>query len=75
MNWAKIIALLVFGSVNLWTQNAPPPQTARQALIEMFFGKSPKGAMEILPTADRNLNFKTFATENTECHRGKLSRA
>jgi len=51
MNWAKIIALLVFCTVNLRAQNPPPPQTARQALLEMFFGKSPKSLERHLPPA------------------------
>lgn len=51
MNWAKIIALLVFSTVNVWAQNPPPPQTARQALLEMFFGKSPKALERHLPPA------------------------
>jgi type IV pilus assembly protein PilA len=53
MNWAKIIALLASISMTAWAQapSQPPPQTARQALLEMFFGKSPKALEKHLAPA------------------------
>ena len=52
---ASVFLMLVFGSVPLSAQTltAPPPQTARQALIEMFVGKGPDDFMKHLPEATR----------------------
>jgi hypothetical protein len=46
------VAIFLVGSS--WAQQtAPPPQTARQALIEMFFSKTPGTFMQHLPAATR----------------------
>ncbi len=50
MNWAKIIALVVASVVAAGAQQPePPPQTARQGLLEMFFGKDPKAFAKHVP--------------------------
>ena len=50
MNWAKIITLLAASVVaGAQTQQGPPPQTARQALLEMLFSKSPKAFEKHMP--------------------------
>lgn len=50
MNWAKIITLLAVSVVaSAQTQPTPPPQTARQALLEMLFSKSPKAFEKHMP--------------------------
>src|SRR5690349_718077 len=50
MNWAKIITLLAVSVVaSAQTQQTPPPQTARQALLEMLFSKSPKAFEKHMP--------------------------
>lgn len=56
-------ALLVFVmcSLSLSAQDSPPPQTARQALIEMFFGSAPDHLEKHLPTITRR-SFQKFAT-------------
>jgi hypothetical protein len=50
---ANVIVILMFGSVTLTGQSsgAQAPQTARQALIEMFFGKTPGTFTKHLPPA------------------------
>ncbi len=50
---ANALAFLMLGSVILRAQSsgAPAPQTARQALIEMFFGKTPGTFTKHLPPA------------------------
>jgi len=58
MNWAKIIALLA-ASVVAGAQTQPPPQTARQALLEMFFSKSPKAMQKHLPDEALDIFAKT----------------
>src|SRR6266496_872162 len=56
-------ALLVFVmcSLSLSAQDSPPPQSARQALIEMFFGSAPDHLEKHLPTITRR-SFQKFAT-------------
>src|SRR5215470_18015307 len=50
MNWAKIITLLAVSvGASAQTQQMPPPQTARQALLEMLFSKSPKAFEKHVP--------------------------
>ena len=50
MNWAKIIAFLAVSVVaSAQTQPTPPPQTARQAVLEMLLGKSPNAFQKHLP--------------------------
>jgi hypothetical protein len=50
MNRATIIAFLTTISISAWTQlQPPPPQTARQALLEMFLSKSPQALEKHLP--------------------------
>lgn len=56
-NLSKLAALLILSaavSAPAWTQsseNTAPPQTARQALMEMFFGKAPGTFLKHLPAA------------------------
>jgi hypothetical protein len=50
MNRATIIAFLTTISISAWTQlQPPPPQTARQALLEMLLSKSPQALEKHLP--------------------------
>jgi len=50
MNWAKIITLLAVSVVaSAQAQQPPPPQTARQAVLEILFGKSPKAVERHIP--------------------------
>src|ERR1043166_1329951 len=50
MNWAKIITLLAVSVVaSAQTQQTPPPQTARQAVLEMLLGKNPNAFQKHLP--------------------------
>lgn len=58
MNWAKIIALLAI-SVVANAQTQPPPQTARQALLEMVFSKSPKSFEKHIPETALEIFGKT----------------
>ena len=52
---ASVFLMLVFGSTPFRAQTLTPapPQTARQALIEMFVGKGPDDFMKHLPEAAR----------------------
>jgi hypothetical protein len=58
MNWAKIIALLAV-SVVAGAQTQPPPQTARQALLEMVLSKSPKSFEKHIPETAFEIFSKT----------------
>ena len=49
MNWAKIIAFLALTVVASAQTQPPPPQTARQAVLEMLFGKTPNAFQKHLP--------------------------
>lgn len=49
MNWAKIIAFLALSVVAGGQTQQPPPQTARQAVLEMLLGKSPNAVQKHLP--------------------------
>ncbi len=54
MRQPGLISILVFAvSSTLVAQNPPPPQTARQALIEMFMGKGENDFTKHLPDAAR----------------------
>jgi hypothetical protein len=57
--FAWLLPLLLFPSLNAQT----PPQTARQALIEMFFGTSPNHLEKHLPDTTRN-TFKRMSNAN-----------
>jgi len=50
-----VVLSLVLSSAGLWAKNATQetPQTARQALLEMFFSKQPGTLLKHLPTATR----------------------
>ena len=52
---AAIVLSLILGSAGLWAKSAAPepPQTARQALMEMFFSKEPGTFLKHLPAATR----------------------
>jgi len=49
MNWAKIITLLAVSVVASSQTQQTPPQTARQAVLEMLFSKSPKAFEKHVP--------------------------
>src|ERR1700688_3320331 len=59
--FAWLLPLLLFPSLN--AQTPPPPQTARQALIEMFFGTAPNHLEKHLPDTTRNV-FKRMSGTN-----------
>ncbi len=50
--FAWLLPLLLFSSLHAQTTQAP--QTARQALIEMFFGSAPNHLEKHLPSTTRN---------------------
>ena len=47
------VSIAIFWSASSWAQQAAAPQTARQALIEMFFSKTPGTFVKHLPMATR----------------------
>lgn len=48
--FAVVVAFLILCHLSSWPQSAPtPPQTARRALMEMFFSKTPGTFMKHLP--------------------------
>jgi hypothetical protein len=49
-----LIALICLVANLATSQTPPPPQTARQALIEMFFGTGPNHLEKHLPDVTRN---------------------
>jgi TonB family protein len=59
--FAWLLPLLLFSSLS--AQTPPPPQTARQALIEMFFGTAPNHLEKHLPDTTRNA-FKKMTGAN-----------
>jgi TonB family protein len=59
--FAWLLPLLLLPSLN--AQTPPPPQTARQALIEMFFGTAPNHLEKHLPDTTRNA-FKKMTGAN-----------
>jgi hypothetical protein len=64
----RIVYLLAVAlmSAGLAAQEAPAPQTARQALLEMFFGKTPGTLVKHLPAATRAALEKCGAMENLQ---------
>ena len=60
---AAIVLSLILGSAGLWAKSAAPepPQTARQALMEMFFSKQPGTFLKHLPEVTRNTLEKSGA--------------
>jgi type IV pilus assembly protein PilA len=57
-----LAAILVLqSSIALWAQTQPAPQTARQALLEMFFSKTPGALEKHLPEATRTALHKADA--------------
>lgn len=58
-----VAALCVAGSLG---QQAPSPQTARQALLEMFFSKTPGTLIKHLPSATRDALEKSGALANLQ---------
>lgn len=63
MRRAPPIALLFLFVSLAASQTPPPPQTARQALIEMFFGTTPNHLEKHLPDVTRN-SLKKLASAN-----------
>ena len=59
MNWAKIIAFLVIGANAAGAQTQSPPQTARQAVLEMLFSKDPKAVQKHIPENARKIFTET----------------
>ena len=57
MNWAKIITLLAVSVVASAQIQQPPPQTARQAVLEMLFSKSSRHSKNMSPS--RHWKFST----------------
>lgn len=53
-------------AVALWGQQNPSPQTPRQALLEMFFSKTPGTFIEHLPAVTRAALVKAGAMSNLE---------
>jgi type IV pilus assembly protein PilA len=64
MALSMMIAIVLVGGCS--AQNAAAPQTARQALIEMFFSKTPGTFVQHLPMATRNALDKSGALANLE---------
>jgi hypothetical protein len=59
----RILTVLIFSSFCLHPQTPPPPQTARQALIEMFFGSSSDHLERHLSDVIRR-SFQKFTTSS-----------
>ena len=58
-----LVALVCLVANLATSQTPPPPHTARQALIEMFFGTGPNHLEEHLPDITRNA-FKKMPSAN-----------
>lgn len=58
------VILLALLNATLMAQQAPPPQTARQALLEMFFSKTPGTFIKHLPAATLEALQKSGAMAN-----------
>jgi len=69
MRFRRLSALLLFVPVCLLAQSTPPPQTARQALIEMFFGSTPNHLEKHLP----DVTLKSFQKLDSGDGRGILA--
>jgi hypothetical protein len=67
---AAIILSLICSSVGLWAKSATPevPQTARQALMEMFFSKEPGTLVKHLPAVTRAALEKSGALAGMQPH-------
>jgi hypothetical protein len=59
MNWAKIIAFLAISVVAGAQTQPPPPQTARQAVLEMLLSKDPKAFQKHIPENAQEIFKKT----------------
>src|ERR1700746_2480921 len=62
--------LILQSSGALCAQTQPAPQTARQALLEMFFSKTPGTFEKHLPQATRAAMRKAAATSGTSAFGG-----
>ncbi len=62
-----VLVIALAGSTSLQGQTPPqpPPQTARQALIEMFFGKSADALQKHLPEVARHTLVRKGETPET----------
>ena len=71
---AFVCAIIVSSSVGAQTapSQAAPPQTARQALIEMFFGEAPNHVEKHLPDVTRQ-SFEKIEGTNGQNVRGLFS--
>jgi len=63
---AWVLAVLAIGGAVLFGQEAASPQTARQALLEMFFSKTPGTLVKHLPVATRAALEKSGAMANLQ---------
>lgn len=63
---ARTFGLAILCSTSLWAQQAAAPQTARQALMEMFFSKTPGTFAKHLPVATRAALDKSGALANLQ---------
>jgi len=64
--FVRILGIAFLCSINVWAQQVAPPQTARQALMEMFFSKTPGTLVKHLPFATRAALEKAGALANLE---------
>jgi hypothetical protein len=60
------VAVLVLLAIGSWAQQNPAPQTARQALLEMFFSKTPGTFARHLPAATIAALEKAGAMDNVQ---------
>src|SRR5215467_7446647 len=67
------LAAVILLAVNSWGQGAGTPQTARQALLEMFFSKTPGTFVKHLPVATRTALEKSGALTNLQSYSLMLS--
>ncbi len=63
---AALLFLAALSASGAAARQAAPPQTARQALIEMFFGKTPGTFLKHLPAATRETLEKSGALANLQ---------
>lgn len=68
-----ITLMLLLACNSLWAQPQPENQTARQALIEMFFSKTPGTFLEHLPVATRAALEKSGALPALQQYAGLMS--
>jgi hypothetical protein len=67
--FSSLLALSVFAAAPVWAQSpaaVTPPQTARQALMEMFFSKTPGTFAKHLPAATLGALEKSGALETLQ---------